>query len=260
MPGNIFLKGSVFCLSEKFEYNKNMYRMNVKARYSETDQENLVHLHHILNYFQDCGIFHSMSLGLGKIGAEEENRAWWLLAWNVNIDRYPALGDHLTVITEPYAMHGFYGYRRYMILDEEEQVLARANSIWIFIDTKNMIPLKIPETLAARFMPQRREEKINIKRKLSLKGNWKERETFPVTKFFLDSNGHVNNANYVIWAEEILPDGFIVDRLKVDYRQAAYLNDVIKMCAIEEEDGFRVRFMNQKGELAAIVELQGRAQ
>ncbi len=233
--------------------------MNVRTRYSETDRQNVLLLHHMLNYFQDCGIFHSMDLGLGKIGAEEKDRAWWLLAWNVNIERYPVLGERLTVITEPYTMHGFYGYRRYAILGEEDQVLARADSIWIFMDTKHMTPLKIPTSLIDQFIPEKREEKIKIKRKLSLKGDWKDMETFPVTKFFLDSNYHVNNANYVLWAEDILPDDFTVYRLKVDYRQGAVLNDVLRMSAIEDEDGWRVRFMNQNDELAAIVQLQGRA-
>lgn len=88
-----------------------MYEMKIQVRYSETDQNGRVKLHQILEYFQDCVTFHSMAVGLGIRGDKQEDRAWYLIAWNIRIHRYPQMAENLTIVTEPYKMHGFYGYR-----------------------------------------------------------------------------------------------------------------------------------------------------
>lgn len=234
-----------------------MYEMKIQVRYSETDQNGKVKLHQILEYFQDCVTFHSMAVGLGIRGDEQENRAWYLIAWDIQIYRYPKMAEHLTIVTEPYKMRGFYGYRRFKIVDENNNVLVEADSNWIFMDIEKMIPVKIPKTLAVRYISSPVEDQtVRVKRKLSTEGDWKERETLTVTKIFLDSNGHVNNTYYVLWAEDVLPENYQIKEVKVDYRQSAFLKDIIQISSIEEENGWRVRFMNQNQTLIALVELK----
>jgi len=41
-----------------------MYEIQIRVRYSETDEEGFVTPNQILNYFQDTAISHSMALGL----------------------------------------------------------------------------------------------------------------------------------------------------------------------------------------------------
>ena len=47
-----------------------------------------------------------------------------------------------------------------------------------------------------------------------------------------------------------------IKEVKVDYRQSAFLGDTIRISSIEEEKGWRVRFMNQDQTLIALVELK----
>ena len=234
-----------------------MYEMKIQVRYSETDRNGRVRLHQILEYFQDCVTFHSMAVGLGIRGDEQENRAWYLIAWDIHIHRYPEMAEYLTIVTEPYKMRGFYGYRRFKIVDANRNVLVEADSNWIFMDIEKMIPVKIPQDLADRYISSPVEDQtVRVKRKLSAEGEWKERETLTVTKVFLDSNGHVNNTYYVLWAEDVLPEEYEIKEVKVDYRQSAFLGDTIRISSIEEEKGWRVRFMKQEQNLIALVELK----
>lgn len=230
-----------------------MYQMDIRVRYSEVDRHGKTQIHQILEYFQDCGVFQTVDLGFGKTGSENENQAWYLIAWDVQIKRYPSMCEKLSIITEPYKMRGFYGYRRYRIIDENQNIIVEADSIWIFMDISKMVPLKIPEYLINGYIEEGVDETIRVRRKLPEKGNWKEIDTITVMKLFLDSNEHVNNAYYVLWAEEVLPEGYFVENIKVDYRQAALLNDEIHIFVAKEEDTWKVKFINQNQQLNVVI-------
>ena len=101
-----------------------MYEMKIQVRYSEVDQSGVARLHQILEYFQDCGMFQSEELGLGVEEDQKNHRAWYLIAWNVKIIRHPKMSEYITVTTQAYKMRGFYGYRRYSILDEEGEAIV----------------------------------------------------------------------------------------------------------------------------------------
>lgn len=234
-----------------------MYEMKIRVRYSEVDQKGKLRLHQLLEYFQDCVTFHSMEVGLGLRGDVEEhqNRAWYLIAWDIQIHRLPELAENLTVITEPYKMRGFYGYRRYRILDEAGNTVVEADSNWIFMDTEKMMPVKIPQYLADRYITEEVDQTVRVKRKLPSEGQWTERENMEVTKIFLDSNGHVNNTYYVLWAEDVLPENYEVGEIRVDYRQSAYLHDTLRVYSIEEGEKWRIRFLNQNNEIIALIEV-----
>lgn len=232
-----------------------MYKMDIQVRYSEVDGAGAVRLHQIVDYFQDCGTFHSISLGLGMRGVPEEYGAWYLLAWDIRIKRYPKLCERLTVTTEPYEMKGFYGYRRYSLIDEGGAVIADADSIWILMNTEKMCPMRVSAELTNTYIPVVPDQTRRVKRKLSAEGEWKKAEHILISKIYLDSNHHVNNANYITWAEELLPDGYRVNGVKVDYRQSAFYGDELDVYVEENEKKWRVSYKNQEDTLIALVEL-----
>ena len=63
-------------------------------------------------------------------------------------------------------------------------------------------------------------------------------EPIRVLRADIDYNKHVNNANYVRMAMELLPEGFMVHGLRVEYRVAAKLGDVLIPTIYEIEGGY----------------------
>ena len=120
-----------------------MYEMKIRVRYSEVDREGIARLHQILEYFQDCGTFQSEELGLGVEEDQKNHRAWYLIAWNVKIIRHPRMSEYIDVTTQAYKMRGFYGYRRYSIIDEQGATIVSAEAIWILMNTQKMLPMKV---------------------------------------------------------------------------------------------------------------------
>ena len=69
----------------------------------------------------------------------------------------------------------------------------------------------------------------------------------------IDYNKHMNNANYVRVAMELLPEDFTVRGLRVEYRLAAKLGDVLIPTVFQTEGGIIVS-LSIGNDVSAIVE------
>ena len=78
-------------------------------------------------------------------------------------------------------------------------------------------------------------------------------EPIKVLRADIDYNKHMNNANYVRMAMELLPDDFEVKGLRVEYRVAAKLGDTL-IPTIYRTDGAIVVALTVGNEVAAIIE------
>lgn len=231
-----------------------MYQFDSRVRYSETDEQGRLSLTGILNYLQDCSTFQSEDIGLGIAYLKEHHRAWWLSSWQIVIDRYPVLGEKIVMSTWPYDFKGIYGYRNFTIQDSEGRYLVRANSIWFFYDTKQMRPAKIQESDVQSYgNVQKKLDMDYAPRRIALPAEYEERDAFPVMKHHIDTNHHVNNAQYVAMARELLPDDFQIRELRVEYKKAAALGDIMVPRVSRTEDGCVVALCDETGAPHAIV-------
>lgn len=216
------------------------YQFESRIRFSETGLDRKLTLVSLIDYFQDCSTFHSELCGHGLDYCREHGRAWMILSWQVEILRRPSLGEQVTVQTWPNAFKAFYGHRNYCMLDKEGNYLAKANSIWAWIDMESGHPAKVlPEDIAGYVMEPRLEMQ-EFPRKIHMPEENTRMESFPVTRNNLDTNHHVNNGQYIRMAEEYLPDGFETGILRVEYRQQAHLHDEIVPLVHEDAGTFTV--------------------
>ena len=78
-------------------------------------------------------------------------------------------------------------------------------------------------------------------------------EPIRVMRADIDYNQHVNNANYIRMAMELLPDDFEVKGLRVEYRVAAKWGDVLIPTIYETETGLMVA-LSVGDSVSAIIE------
>lgn len=230
--------------------------MDCRVRYSEASEDATVKLHQLLDYFQDCATVHTEDLGIGFLKGIMKDRAWFLLAYDVTIRRAPALFENIRIKTVPYHMRRYYGYRRFYVMDENDECIVEADSIWILMDLNKLTPVKIPDEISLKYVGQGEEEAITIKRKIPEKHNWKKVDSIPVLKTYIDTNSHVNNTWYAVWAEQLLPEKAKIRKAKIDYRKAAMLGDTVDVYLSVEEDACYVRFSNQEDVLLALLKIE----
>ena len=72
----------------------------------------------------------------------------------------------------------------------------------------------------------------------------------------IDTNHHVNNAQYVEMAREALPKPMEIGEIRAEYRKAAVLGDEIKVFAARCPGGYVVSLQDGKGAVFANVELK----
>lgn len=201
-------------------YHVQFYKPDV--RFSEADRTQKMTLHSILNYFQDCSIFHSSHTHMTIDELTEHGYAWVLASWQVIINRYPRLGETIKVSTWAYGFKGFYGYRNFTLEDEAGNICAYANTIWTFLDLHAMHPAKIPVEVqnAYEFFPQYPME--NAPRKISVPKDMIASEPLKVINSQIDVYQHMNNAMYVQLAQELLPEDFDILQMRAEYTTRQY--------------------------------------
>lgn len=215
-----------------------MYCFENRVRYSEIDSKQKLTLSSLLDYMQDCCTFQSESLHVGVDYLAGHQVAWVLSSWQIQILRYPKFGEIIRVNTWPYGFKGFYGYRNFSIVDESGQMIVKANSVWVFMDTAKMRPMRITEDMKNAYQEEYEDVLSGPweDRKIKIPETGVEREPFKVARFHIDTNHHMNNSKYVLAAEEYLPEDFEVKDLQVEYRRSAMLGDMLYPI-VTTEDG-----------------------
>lgn len=234
-----------------------MYAFDSRIRYSETDSEGKLTLASLINYFQDCSTFHSEDVGLGIAYLRENSQVWVLSSWQIDVERYPDLGENVTVGTQPYDMKGFLGYRNFWMLDQKGSYLAKANTLWSLLDTRTGKPSNIPEGMAEGYGIGGKLDMEYAPRKISIPQGGSEQDAITVRKYHLDTNHHVNNQQFVNMAMAYLPDGFSVRRLRAEYKRQAFLDDVLIPYVAEESGKIVVSLADPSGAPYVVVEFQG---
>lgn len=235
-----------------------MYSFESRIRYSEVDSNKQLTLTGVANYFQDCSTFQSEDLGLGIEVLSQAKRAWILNSWQIVVKRLPALGERITTGTWPYDIKGFYGYRNFIMKDAKDKVCAVANSLWVYMDTVSGHPARVSPDIAAFYKNEPKYPMEYASRKLRLPDNLVEQPPFFVASANIDTNNHVNNSQYILMAEEYLPEGFQAKELRVEYRNAAVLGDCIYPKVSCQEEQCTVALADEKQKIFAILAFIGK--
>lgn len=225
-----------------------MYDWNARIRYSELDSNAVLSMGALVNIFQDCANFDSQDHGVGLSFLMENKMAWVLLGWEFDVRRLPGLGEQVVVSTLPYDFKGAFGYRNFVLKTKEGELLAQADSMWMFANWETLRPLRIPEEIYGKYELEEAVFQADLRTKPEMEG-LEEVEVFHIMRQHLDTNQHVNNAQYVDFAAQYLPKGCMVKNMKVQYRKQAFLGDAIHAYAGEDGPEFKVMLCTPEREV-----------
>ena len=232
-----------------------MYSFDSVVRYSEIDESGRLSILAILNYLQDCSTFQSESLGKGMSYLKDNSMAWWLSNWQLEIKERPKLCDKINICTFAYDFKNIYGYRNFGIRDDKGNYLIKADSIWFCYDLKTNKPRKpVKEDIELYLSAgESKWDMPDTKRKLETVKDADTVNETVITRQYIDTNHHVNNAYYVEIAKDVLPESFEIKRIEVQYKTAAKLGDrLILKCGIRD-GAYIVELTSDKGDSYAVV-------
>lgn len=233
-----------------------MYSFDSRIRYSECDEKCKLRLESLLNYFQDASTFQSEELGVGFAYLVPKNLVWVLAAWQIEIYRYPALGEAVEIGTLPYDFKGFMGSRNFFMKTKTGEMLAQANSVWTLLNFDNMKPTIPTAEMLEKYPVEPRLEMEYAGRKILVPEGGCVEETVVIRKQHLDSNNHVNNSQYVSIAVNYLPEDYPIGGLRVEYKKQAHLGDELIPYVVKGESVIIVSLRDAQGNVYVNVEFR----
>jgi len=209
---------------------KSLFRKQYSVHTYESDSGGRVRSVSLLNFLQDAAGEHAAALGWSVADLWKRKMIWVLSRYHVSVRRYPAWGEQLEVITWPSGQHGLFALRDFEVSDASGNTILVATSSWMIIDIERKQAAKIEDVLTTDFLLEKRSLPDAFASLPVLAGA--EREIlFRVETGHLDFNRHVNNAVYVQWALEAVPEDVLTRRrpvdLEVSYRAEAFYGDTI---------------------------------
>ena len=172
----------------------------------ECGPDAVLKLNCILDYFQDIAACHADLLGVGMEDMLARHQLWVLSRLRLRFDRYPVLGEKLTVMTYPTGLNRLFATRQYQLLAENGERLVGATSFWIVIDDVKFRPVK-PFSMLAEFAGRNPDKERFFPEldKIAEPEPGPERVLeYQVLHSNIDLNRHLNNAFYSAYTVDTL--------------------------------------------------------
>lgn len=230
------------------------YEFTSRIRYSEVGPDGRLKLVSLVDYLQDCCVFHTDAIGFGPDVWAARQAVWVIVSWDIVINEYPKFSEPVTTKTWCYKLLGCEGKRNLTMKGADGRLLAYANSRWVFYDMNKHRPARIPEGEIEGFGVEEAMEMKKAPLHLRLPEVHTDKRPFKVRVTNLDTNHHVNNEQYILMAMGYLPLGFVVGELKVEYIRQAMLGDLIYPKVAHEGQNVIVSLDNAEGVPYAIAE------
>lgn len=230
-----------------------MYKLNSKVRYSESNSKSRLTYHALLNYLQDASTLHSEELGESGAQLFAQNMAWILSFWQICIGEMPKSSEDICVKTWPYSTKGLFGLRNFCVENAAGDSIVKANSRWVLIDPRTGRPIRITDEVSSHYPDEPKLEMNYCERKITIPEEYEEKAAITVPGYFIDTNNHMNNAKYVMVAEEYLPEDFEVREIRVEYKLAAVLGDVLIPRVTQTDNEVTVVLVNEAGTVYATI-------
>lgn len=219
-----------------------------EINYYDVDYKKRLLLSSLMKYLGDIAVLNSEECGMDLDYMWENKIAWVLYKWDITIERYPKFGEKIDITTIPCAFRKFYACRKYYMEDKENKIMD-ANSIWFLIDIDKRKPIHIPENMYDGFGITKEDNDITNIDKIKPMTHVDYEKSFDVRYSDIDTNRHVNNVKYVEWALETVPLETILNyrlyNIKEVYEKETTYGEVIRAATQLIEDGYKIVYTHR---------------
>lgn len=233
-----------------------MYSYDAIVRYSETGGRKKSNMASLANYFQDCAILQSENVGIGLDYLADHHRAWFLISWQIEVDRYPSMGEKIKVRTWAYDFKASLGFRNIDILDENGIRIVKAASIWSYVDTETLRPARIEDEVAEAYPMEPAIDMEYAPRKIKLFDDHNVVDTRKVMQYQIDSNNHMNNEAYIALAQEYVEDISAIKAVRAEYKMQYVKDDVIVVKRAQKDNLLQILLCDEKSVIKCVVQFE----
>lgn len=224
----------------KTEIDLKVWEKKYPIAYYDVDFKQVLKPSALLNYLQDMATVNAEMLGFGYSFTHPKNYGWFLVKYHMEFDDYPQELNEILIKTEPRGYNKILANRDFEVWETNGgKRLGKVSSCWMLIDLNTKRPLSPSKIFD--FMPSCKKRESDMEyEKIPQIENIDFEKIFEIRYDDIDVNQHVNNANYVVWAFEVLPFEFKtlrkLKKLDISYKkEIKYGHNVISQTQINED-------------------------
>ena len=178
------------------------------------------------------------------------------ISWQIEVDRYPAMGEKIKVRTWAYDFKASLGFRNIDILDEDGVRIVKAASIWSYVDTETLRPVRIDEEVSAAYPMEPAIDMEYAPRKIKLFEDHEMVDTRKVMQYQIDSNNHMNNEAYIALAQEYVEDISAIKAVRAEYKMQYVKDDVIVVKRAQEGNLLQILLCDENSVIKCVVQFE----
>lgn len=205
----------------------------------------------LMNELQAIADVHAELLNVGRTAALENNIAWVVTHYLIEIVEMPTDSEEIELSTWPSGRDGLRAIRDFQIKGADGRIMVNATSQWILIDVKTRRPVRLDAYWSyCDFIRQRA-----VAREFEKFPDFVADATAPVVPRFddIDVNQHINNAVYAVWATEALGfefrNGNKLRTLDINFKKEIKADEISGITIESKLGGTKSRHMIKTGDI-----------
>jgi acyl-ACP thioesterase len=187
----------------------------------QTDKDGLLRPVMLMNELQGIADEHAAILGAGRQFCMDNNIAWVVIHYVVDIRELPNDKEELTFMTWPSTHEAMRATRDFLVLGADGRTMITATSQWVMIDLASRHPVKLADHLP--HWECVRDRALDVEFDKLPEFDAVNIVDFDVRYDDVDVNQHINNAVYMTWTTESLGFDWLsthkLKALKINFRK-----------------------------------------
>ncbi len=225
----------------------------------ECDRSNAMKFSAVLDLFQMAAGAHAETLGCGWDYCVKNNRAWMAIAYHIQVEKYPQMNEKITIRTWPSDKTRIKATRDFEVLNAAGEIIIRASSQWVMINTENKRLMNLLEHL--QNLEKRDERAVNSDFNIDFDtAHIDLQKGFQVRFDDIDINQHTNNTVYPLWASESVPEDFrvqhVVGEIMINFKAETFYGDAIEVLTKFDADDLSVHSLKCQDKECARVSIK----
>lgn len=190
-------------------------------KFSELDNKLTLRPSALVNYLQNISMAHSTNGGYDVNYFTENKTAWIILHWHLHIYELPSEeGTTLKISTWCKQFRRTQANREITVESPDGKLYCYASVRFVLVDTEKRKPKPFTEEwfVPYTFKVERSYKEEDFKMPPTPEKDPDVTEPITVKRSDTDTNGHANNASYIDWAIDCIPDEIYNDMTLKDLR------------------------------------------
>lgn len=170
---------------------------------------------------------HGNSVGQGINDQGKSHLSWVVTNWKLEVYQRPKICETMLVKTWGQEYSKLRAHRDYDVFNQKGEIIAKATSIWIAINTETGKPIRLTDDIMSVYgrEPQHKNfPNFEFTKDVDIDIPIVSKIRFKINKSMIDCNNHVHNPSYMDLVNEVLPEG--MDEIHFNSIEISYKKEI----------------------------------